>query len=273
MGADPLRDHRHPADGADVALRWVSVKANGHVVTAILVAMVAMMFTAISYGRMARAYPSAGSAYTYVAREIHPVPGYVTGWSMVMDYMLNPLICTICCSKLTMNYVPGVPYAVWAVFFASLFTALNLGASRPPRRSTPILAAFMGVVIVAILIAAMRYVAEHPGLPEGFFTRPFYDPRSFETSALLSGTSLAVLTYIGFDGISTLVGGGREPPPQRAHRHGRDVPDRRDPRVAPGVRGAARLAGDDVSRHRHRVRPRQWAAPRSNTSRWPSSTA
>jgi amino acid transporter len=60
----------------------VSNKAGGHVVTAVLIAMVAMLFTAVSYGRMARVYPSAGSAYTYVGKEIHPVLGYVTGWSM-----------------------------------------------------------------------------------------------------------------------------------------------------------------------------------------------
>ncbi len=72
----------------------ISNKAGGHVVTTILIAMVAMLLTAISYGRMARAYPSAGSAYTYVGQEIHPALGYVTGWSMVMDYILNPLICT-----------------------------------------------------------------------------------------------------------------------------------------------------------------------------------
>ena len=64
-------------------------------VTTILIAMVAMLFTAISYGRMARAYPSAGSAFTYVGQEINPALGYVTGWSMVMDYMLNPMICII----------------------------------------------------------------------------------------------------------------------------------------------------------------------------------
>src|SRR5438874_13811305 len=75
----------------------LSERGRGHVVTAILIAMVAMLFTGISYGRMARAYPSAGSAFTYVAQEIHPALGYVTGWSMVMDYMLNPLICTIWC--------------------------------------------------------------------------------------------------------------------------------------------------------------------------------
>jgi putrescine importer len=71
----------------------------GHVVTSILIAMIAMVFTAMSYGRMARVYPSAGSAYTYVGRELHPSLGYVTGWSMTMDYILNPLICTIWCAK------------------------------------------------------------------------------------------------------------------------------------------------------------------------------
>src|SRR5512132_3355203 len=87
----------------------LSQRGHGHVVTTILIAMIAMLFTAISYGRMARAYPSAGSAFTYVGQEINPGLGYVTGWSMVMDYVLNPLICTIICSKLTQNFIPGIP--------------------------------------------------------------------------------------------------------------------------------------------------------------------
>ena len=44
------------------------VRGNGHVVTTILIAMVAMLLTALSYGKMARAYPSAGSAFTYVGQ-------------------------------------------------------------------------------------------------------------------------------------------------------------------------------------------------------------
>src|ERR1700723_4071078 len=102
--------------------------AGGHVVTTILIAMVAMLFTAISYGKMARAYPSAGSAYTYVGQEIHPGLGYLTGWAMVMDYILNPLICTVICSELARNVLPEVPYAAFAIVFAALFTALNLRA-------------------------------------------------------------------------------------------------------------------------------------------------
>src|SRR3984885_14202286 len=97
----------------------VSNEARGHVVTTILIAMVAMLFTAISYGKMARVYPSAGSAYTYVGREIHPALGFVIGWAMVMDYVLNPLICTVICSKLTQNIFPNVPYWALAMGFAA----------------------------------------------------------------------------------------------------------------------------------------------------------
>jgi len=182
----------------------VSERAHGHVVTAVLIAMFAMLFTAISYGRMARAYPSAGSAFTYVGQEIHPALGYVTGWGMVMDYLLNPLICTILCAQLALNFSPGVPYAVWALFFAGLFTGLNLFGIRTSARINDTLAIAMGIVIAIFFVVAGHYVFGHPHGESGFFWRPFYDPATFEWKSVLGGTSLAVLTYIGFDGISTL---------------------------------------------------------------------
>jgi putrescine importer len=182
----------------------MSQRAHGHAVTTVLIAMVAMLFTAIAYGRMARAYPSAGSAFTYVGSEIHPALGYVTGWSMAMDYMLNPIVCTILCSKFALNFFPEVPYPALVVLFISLFTGLNLFGIRTSARINEILAASMGVVILIFLAAAVRYVLRTPHDGLAFFTRPFYDPQTFSTSAVLGGTSLAVLTYIGFDGISTL---------------------------------------------------------------------
>jgi amino acid transporter len=90
------------------------------------------------------------------------------------------------------------------VFFAFLLTGLNLVGIKTNAKINAGLAAFMGAVIVVILIAAARYVTNLPAIPEGFFTRPFYDPETFELGALWTGTSVAVLTYIGFDGISTL---------------------------------------------------------------------
>jgi putrescine importer len=182
----------------------LSDRGHGHVVTAILIAMVAMLFTGISYGRMARAYPSAGSAFTYVAQEIHPGAGYVTGWSMVMDYMLNPMICIIWCSQQAHVFAPGVPYGAWAVFFALVFTALNVQGVKTSARVNTALAAGMGVVIAIFFVAAARYIFGNPHDGAAFFTRPFYDPQMWNTRAVLGGTSVAVLTYIGFDGISTL---------------------------------------------------------------------
>ncbi|HEY4676095.1 MAG TPA: APC family permease [Candidatus Angelobacter sp.] len=182
----------------------ISKEAHGHVITAILIAMVAMLFTAVSYGRMARVYPSAGSAYTYVGRELHPSLGYLTGWSMTMDYLLNPLICIIWCSKAAGNVVPEVPYVVWAVGFAALFTFLNLRGVKTTARINEGLAAGMAVVIVLFLVAAIRYLLRTPHPGPGFFLHPFYDPKTFSAPAVFTGTSIAVLTYLGFDGISTL---------------------------------------------------------------------
>lgn len=182
----------------------ISNKAGGHVITTILIAMVAMLFTAISYGRMARVYPSAGSAYTYVGQEIHPALGYVTGWSMVMDYILNPLICTIICSKLSQNIIPEVPYWAFALGFAVLFSGLNLRGVKTSARINDVLAGGMMVVVVIFFMAVIRYVYGISHYGAAFFLQPFYNPETFSTSRIFQGTSIAVLTYIGFDGISTL---------------------------------------------------------------------
>lgn len=182
----------------------LSERGRGHVVTTILIAMVGMLFTAISYGRMARAYPSAGSAFTYVGQEINPALGYVTGWSMVMDYMLNPMICIIWVSQQAHVFAPGVPYWIWAVIFGAVFSYLNIQGVKTSARLNAALAAGMGVVIAIFFVAAARYIFGHPHGGAAFFTRPFYDPQMFSTKAVLGGTSIAVLSYIGFDGISTL---------------------------------------------------------------------
>ena len=182
----------------------LSQRGHGHVVTTILIAMVAMLFTAISYGRMARAYPSAGSAFTYVGQEINPALGYVTGWSMVMDYMLNPMICIIWISQQAHVFAPGIPYGGWAIFFALVFTGLNIQGIKTSARMNAALAASMGVVIAIFFVAAARCVFGNSHDDASFFTRPFYDPQTWNAKAVLGGTSVAVLTYIGFDGISTL---------------------------------------------------------------------
>ena len=185
--------------------------ARGHVVTAILCALVAMLFTSISYGRMSRQYPEGGSAFMYVGRELHPSLGYMAGWCMAMDYILNPLICTIWCSKAAENFVPGIPYVAWAIFFAAMFTLLNLNGVETSARINNMMAAALGVVIVLVVIAFVRYLLHMGHQAASFYTTPFYDRSTFSSSALFRGTSIAVLTYIGFDGISTLSDEAKDP--------------------------------------------------------------
>jgi amino acid transporter len=182
----------------------LSDRGRGHVVTTLLIAMVAMLFTAFSYGRMARAYPSAGSAFAYVGQEINPALGYVTGWSMVMDYMLNPMICIVWCSQQAHVFAPGVPYWTWALFFGAVFTFLNIQGIKTSARVNTLLAAGMGAVVAIFFMAAARYIFSHPHDGADYFTRPFYDPQMWDLKSVLAATSIAVLSYIGFDGISTL---------------------------------------------------------------------
>ena len=182
----------------------LSDRGRGHVVTTLLIAMVAMLFTAFSYGRMARAYPSAGSAFTYVGQEINPALGYVTGWSMVMDYMLNPMICIIWCSQQAHVFAPGVPYWIGPSssrpsslpehsrsedLRASEYRACGRhGRSRSRSSSLPQLATS----------------SDTPHDGAALLHSSLLRSATVEYQGRAGRTSIAVLTYIGFDGISTL---------------------------------------------------------------------
>lgn len=181
----------------------VSQVAKGHVVTTILIGMVAMLLTAVSYGRMARVYPSAGSAYAYVRGEFGSLAGYLVGWGILLDYLLNPIICTIWCSRAALNVLP-LPYPVWACFFAIGFTWLNLRGVETSAAINRWLAIAMSSVVVVMLFSMTRYLAGWGHHNLAFFTKPFYDPATFSSSAVFTGTSIAALSYIGFDSISTL---------------------------------------------------------------------
>ncbi len=178
--------------------------SKGHAVTTILIAMVAMIFTAVSYGRMANRYPAAGSAYTYVGKGLHPYLGFVAGWSMFMDYMFIPILCVIFTSIAANHMLPVIPYHYWIFFFAAGFTMLNLRGIKMASRANWFLMIIMSVVVFYFMVAAIRYIIIKYGLGGLFSTIPFYNPETFSVSSVGSATALAALTYIGFDGITTL---------------------------------------------------------------------
>lgn len=182
----------------------VSVRARGHTVDTILIAMVAMVLTAISYGRMAALYPAAGSAYTYVGKGLNPHLGFLAGWAMLLDYLTIPLFCVVYGSLIVQRMLPGVPYPLIAGGFAGGITYLNVRGIRATTRTNNVLLTFMGVVLLAFMGLAIRYLLFHQGWGGLFSTQPFYDPREFDLGSVIHATSFAALTYIGFDSVTTL---------------------------------------------------------------------
>src|SRR5689334_11047291 len=66
--------------------------SGGTLASAYLITTVAMLFTAISYGKMAREFPVAGSAYTYARKAIGPHIGFLVGWAILLDYFFLPMV-------------------------------------------------------------------------------------------------------------------------------------------------------------------------------------
>jgi len=191
--------------GAPIPLFGLAQRLSlGHTATTILIAMVAMMLTAVSYGRMAALYPSAGSAYTYVGRGINFHLGFLAGWAMFLDYLLIPLLNTIYLSLTVQRLLPHVPYTALVVFFALTITLLNLRGIRTTARSNRILLAFMCVVIGWFVLLAIGYLFQTQGWHGLISTAPFYNPATFHLRTIATATSFAALTYIGFDSVTTL---------------------------------------------------------------------
>ena len=178
--------------------------SKGHAIVTILAAMLAMVCTAVSYGRMAALYPSAGSAYTYVGRGLNPHLGFLAGWAMLLDYLVSPLFCVIYGSLAIQRIFPGVPFFVWAAALTTIMTALNLRGIKSTARANQVLIAIMGLVLVAFDLLAIRYLLIGGGPAALFSWRPFYSPATFDLRAIAGATSFAALTYLGFDSVTTL---------------------------------------------------------------------
>lgn len=187
------------------------VMSRGHAVDTILTAMVAMVLTAVSYGRMAALYPTAGSAYTYVGRGLNPHLGFLAGWAMLLDYVLTPLFCVIYGTLAFERLFPQLPYVLCAAFFAGTMTYLNLRGIRSTARTSEILVAAMGLILLYFIALAIRYVWIHEGWERLFSLRPFYNPKTFELHSVATATSFAALTYLGFDSVTTLAEDAKNP--------------------------------------------------------------
>lgn len=189
----------------------VQQASHGHAALCYLAAMVAMMFTALSYGRMAGAFPAAGSTYTYVQRGLGAHIGFVAGWGMILDYFFIPLLSVIYAALTAERLLPQVPYRVWAVLFAAAITWTNLRGIRQTARVGTVLMWLMSVCAIGFIALAAMNVAAARGEGALFSFHAIFRPEEFSLRSLMLGTGIASLSYIGFDAISTLAEDVRKP--------------------------------------------------------------
>jgi amino acid transporter len=180
------------------------VLSEGHAVITLLAGMVAMTATAVSFGRMATVYPSAGSVYTYASRGFNSQIGFVVGWAMFLEYLFQPLQNSLYAALTIQRLLPQMPFALLSAAAVGFMTLLCWFGIRTTARANQILLALMSLVMIAFLGEALWYIFVHGRWHGLVSAAPFYDPRTFSVRAIAAGTALAATTYIGFDGVSIL---------------------------------------------------------------------
>lgn len=175
----------------------------GMVPAAYVTALVAMLFTAYSYGRMVKVYPSAGSAYTYTQKTISPHLGFLVGWSVLMDYLFLPMINFLLAGAFLHAAFPVIPAWVWTLVFIAAITAVNVFGIRLAARLNLVLISFQFLVTVIFLSLSIRGLTQGMGAATLFSALPFYDP-DVSYSFVLAGASILCLSFLGFDAVTTL---------------------------------------------------------------------
>ena len=185
--------------------------SDGHAIIALVLAMIGAVLTAISYGRMAAIYPSAGSAYTYVGRTLNPHLGFLAGSAMLLEYLVMPLFCVVFGALTAARLLPQVPYVALAFGLAAVMTTLNLLGIRSVARANQLLLYFMFAVFAAFIFLAINYVFHGSGWTGMLSLKPLYNPKTFHLQAIVAGTSFVALNYLGFESVSTLAEDAENP--------------------------------------------------------------
>jgi putrescine importer len=181
----------------------IAETTGGAAPAAYLVALVAMLFTAHSYGRMAVAHPVAGSAYTYVRRSIDPRVGFLVGWAVLLDYLFLPMVIWLIGGSYLSAQFPGIPIGVWIVGFIVITTLLNILGIKVADKANYVLMAFQLLVLVFFVALAIGSVVSANGAGGLASGQPFFnDTASFTT--ISAGAAIAAYSFLGFDAVTTL---------------------------------------------------------------------
>ncbi|WP_236718298.1 APC family permease [Actinoplanes sp. TFC3] len=176
--------------------------SSGMVALTYLLGMAAMMVTASSYGVMVRAYPMAGSVYSYAGRAIAPWFGFLSGWTILLDYTLIPCLLSLVAAVSMTAVLPSIPAWIWLVAFVAVNVGINLAGIKSTRRVNTIALVAALAVLALFVVTAVSALASGAG--RGFSWEPLFSSTQFQVGTLLTGMSVCMLSFLGFDAMSTL---------------------------------------------------------------------
>ncbi len=176
--------------------------SNGMPVLAYAVGLVALLFTAASYAQMVRAYPLSGSVYSYAGRGIGAPFGFITGWAILLDYLLVPGLLYLVASLAMNATVTSIPVWGWLLIFVGANTIINLRGIKLTANFTKLM--IIGELIILAIYLAVGIYAISQGKGHLSF-KAVFDSSAFSWSVVGAAVSVAVLSFLGFDGIAMLV--------------------------------------------------------------------
>ncbi|GAB3159893.1 APC family permease [Micromonospora sonneratiae] len=177
--------------------------SGGMVVLAYLIGMVALVFTAASYAQMVKAFPLAGSVYNYAGRGIGAPVGFLAGWAVLLDYVLVPSLLYLVASVAMHASVPAIPVWGWLIVFVLLNTVINYRGIRMTATITRVMLIGELIVLAIFLVVAVQALASGRGNGVSAIA-PLFNSDTFTWSLVFGAVSVAVLSFLGFDGISML---------------------------------------------------------------------
>ena len=180
------------------------VLSRGHTVTTLLLAMVAMSVTAVSFGRMANVYPSSGSVYSYISKTLNPHVGFILGWAMFLEYLFQPIQNSLYAVLTIHRMVPQVPFALLAAVTVGFITLMTVQGIKFTARTNEVLLGFMLLVTAVFLAEGIPSYRPAPDDQWAFFAEANLQSRNLRFTCLGRGDFLAALVFIGFDGVSIL---------------------------------------------------------------------
>jgi putrescine importer len=182
---------------------------SGMVPAAYLAALVAMFFTAMSYGRMAAAFPVAGSAYSYVRKAISPKLGFIAGWAVLLDYLFLPMAIWLIGAAYLHSAYPALPQWLWVLVFIGVTSAINIVGLKLANGINALLMLVQFLVLVAFVALCVHYVAGDASTPL-WSIKPFFNG-DMQMPMIMSGAAIACYSFLGFDAVSTLTEETRDP--------------------------------------------------------------